>query len=149
MARINFAEEPELNEEENENSSLKDLIPQYAMNKQVLDDYTAICKRENEEIKAEMAKIGKDEYETGGYVAKRGIQHKKSINEARLIEILRKHHITDAIKTKEYVDMDALEDYLYNHEATNELATDLASCKSTTEVVTLRVTKAKTKKERG
>ena len=54
MARINFAEEPELNEEENENSVLKDLIPQYAMNKQELDDYTAICKRENEEIKAEM-----------------------------------------------------------------------------------------------
>lgn len=148
MTRINFAEEPELNEKENENSVLKDLIPQYAMNKQELDDYTAICKRENEEIKAEMAKIGKDEYETGGYVAKRGIQHKESINEARLIEILRKHHITDAIKTKEYVDMDALEDYLYNHEATNELATDLASCKSTTEVVTLRVTKAKAKKEK-
>lgn len=148
MARINFTEEPELNEEENENSVLKDLIPQYAMNKQELDDYTAICKRENEEIKAEMAKIGKDEYETGGYVAKRGIQHKESINEARLIEILHKHHITDAIKTKEYVDMDALEDYLYNHEATDELATDLASCRSTTEVITLRVTKAKARKER-
>ena len=76
MARINFTEEPDLNEEENENSVLKVLIPQYAINKQELDDYTAICKRENEEIKAEMAKIGKDEYETGGYVAKRGIQHK-------------------------------------------------------------------------
>ena len=148
MARINFAEEPELNEGENENSVLKDLIPQYAMNKQELDDYTAICKRENEEIKAEMAKIGKDEYETGGYVAKRGIQHKESINEARLIEILRKHHITDAIKTKEYVDMDTLEDYLYNHEATNELATDLASCKSTTELVTLRVTEAKARMDK-
>lgn len=149
MARINFTEEPELNEEEGVSTVLKELIPQYAMNKQELDDYTAICKRENEEIKAEMAKIGKDEYETGGYVAKRGIQHKESINEARLIEVLRKHNITDAIKTKEYVDMDALEDYLYNHESTNELALDLASCKSTTEVVTLRVTRAKAKKEKN
>ena len=127
--------------------SLDELIPQYATDKSQLDALKKVCDSANAIIKEQMFNQATDTYTAGGYTAKRTVSVRETLNEERLIAILHKHKIEGVIKTKEYVDMDALEDYLYNHEQTNELATDLASCKSTTEVVQLRVTKAKKKEE--
>ena len=124
---------------------LDSLIPMYALNKVELDSYTAICKKENEEIKKQMLALGQDTYNTGGFTAKRTVSTRESLNEDKLMSVILKHGIKDVIKTKEYVDMDALEDYLYNTEITSALATDLDSCKTTTEVVTLKVTRDKKK----
>ena len=126
---------------------LDSLIPMYALNKAELDSYTAICKKENEEIKKQMLELGQDVYNAGGYTAKRTVSNRESLNEDKLMAVILKHGIKDVIKTKEYVDMDALENYLYNTEMTAALASDLESCKITTEVVTLRVTRDKEKGE--
>lgn len=140
MARI------KLTEEQNTGVSLDELIPQYAANKAELDTYTKICKEENEQIKTNLEALGENEYSAGGYTVKRIVAVKESMNEARLLEVLRVNGITDAIKTKEYVDMNVLEAYLYNNEPSADLARQLESCRTTTETVQLRLSKTKVNK---
>lgn len=143
MSRIDFTNtEPSVTP----NESLEELIPRYALNKNELDSYTKICKEENEQIKAALVELGQDEYSTGGYKVKRIVAVKESMNEAKLLEVLRQNGIDAAIKTREYVDMDALEAYLYNNVPSEDLARQLDSCRSTSEVVQLRLSKVKAKK---
>lgn len=125
---------------------LDELIPRYAMNKNELDSYTKICKNENEQIKARLVEIGENEYTAGGYTVKRVVAVKESMNEAKLLEVLRQNGIDAPIKTKEYVDMDALEAYLYNNVPSADLARQLESCRTTSETVQLRLSKAKVSK---
>lgn len=129
------------------NNTLDELIPQYAQNKAELDSYTKICKEENEQIKAQLVELGENEYSAGGYTVKRIVATKESMNEAKLLEVLRQNGIDAAIKTKEYVDMDALEAYLYNNAPSAEFARQLEGCRTTSETVQLRISKAKSKKE--
>ena len=142
MARISLSP----TEPSNVSTPLDELIPQYALNKAELDSYTKICKEENEQIKAALVELGEDSYSAGGYTVKRIVAVKESMNEAKLIEVLRQNGITDAIKTREYVDMNVLEAFLYNNEPSADLARQLESCRTTTETVQLRLSKAKAKK---
>lgn len=123
--------------------SLDVLIPIYAANKAELDSYDKLCKKDNATIKKLMLEAGEDVHIAGGFKATRTVQHRESFNDDALLEVCKKHNITEVVKVKEYVDMDALEDYLYNNEMTEELATDLSDCKTTKEVVTLKVTEVK------
>ena len=143
MSRINLSPTEPSN---TPNEFLEELIPQYALNKSELDSYTKICKEENEQIKAALVEIGENEYSAGGYTVKRIVATKESMNEAKLLEVLRQNGLDVAIKTKEYVDMDALEAYLYNNMPSEELARQLESCRTTTETVQLRLSKTKAKK---
>lgn len=127
--------------------TLDELIPQYGADKSQLDALKKVCDSENALIKEQLYNAGVDTHTAGGYTAKRTVSVRETLNEEKLIDVLHKHNIEGVIKTREYVDMDALESYLYNHEQTNELASDLASCKTTTEVVSLRISKEKKSKE--
>lgn len=120
--------------------TLDELIPRYAANKIELDSYKKICDKENSLIKELMKEADETEHFADGYKAKYIVSKREEMNEDKLLGILKKHEITDAIKTIEIVDMDALEDYLYNHKASEELISDIDSCRSTKEVVQLRVT---------
>ena len=143
MARISLADaEPSTTT----NESLEELIPRYALNKNELDSYTKICKQENEQIKAALVELGEDEYSAGGYTVKRIVAVKESMNEAKLLEVLRQNGIDVAIKTREYVDMDVLEAYLYNNMPSADLARQIESCRTTSETVQLRLSKEKVKK---
>lgn len=139
MSRLNLSETPSEN--------LDSLIPTYALNKQELDSYKKICDAENAQIKEMMFQMGEDEHEAGGYVAKRTVVEKESLNEERLLAVIKEHHIEGIIKTREYVDMDALESYLYNNVSTNEFAAALAKCKEVKTEVRLTVRRVKKKKE--
>ena len=143
MARINLAStEPSTHT----SVSLEELIPQYATNKNELDSYTKICKEENEQIKAALVELGENEYSAGGYTVKRIVATKESMNEAKLLEVLRANGLDVAIKTREYVDMDALEAYLYNNIPSADLARQIDSCRTTTETVQLRLSRTKVSK---
>lgn len=143
MSRIALqTEEPSITPHE----SLEELIPMYALNKQELDSYTKLCKEENEQIKAALVELGENEYSASGYTVKRIVAVKESMNEAKLLEVLKQNGIDVAVKTREYVDMDALEAYLYNNTPSTDLARQLEGCRTTTETVQLRLSKTKIKK---
>lgn len=128
------------------NTTLDELIQAYAFNKGELDSYTKICKEENEQIKAALVELGENEYSAGGYTVKRIVATKESMNEAKLLEVLRQNGIEAPIRTREYVDMDALETYLYNNMPSTDLARQIDSCRVTSETVQLRLSKTKPQK---
>lgn len=131
-----------------EDRTLDELIPSYAENKSELDSYKKICESENNAIKEKMLEIGQDEYSAGGYKAKRSVSERVSIDEDKLLTVMKKHYLVEVIKTREYVDMDALENYLYHVDedpAIQELLADIDKCREVKEVVQLRVSKERSK----
>ena len=89
--------------------TLDSLIPQYAANKREQDSYKKLCDKENAQIKAIMQDYALPQYIAGGYKATYTIQKRESINEELLLEIAHQHGIPEIVKTKEYIDFDALE----------------------------------------
>ena len=125
---------------------LDELVPQYALNKGEYDSYKTIVDREKEQIKDLLLHIGEKKHTAGGYTVTRSVSIRETWDEDKLLEVAKKHKIP-VIKTKQYVDMQALEDYLYDHELSPEGAVDLGKCRTQKETVALRLSRAKQKKE--
>lgn len=127
-------------------ASLDLLIPQYAENKAMLDDYKKICDDENKKIKELMTD---SKYITGGYVATKTTSYRESINEDKLLEVMRSDYAVNQklgiIKTKEYVDVEALEKAIYNGQVSKKVLLGIDKCRDKKEVITLKVTKIKEK----
>lgn len=142
MSRKNLSEEAEMRP-----STLDELVVLYAEDKKNLDNLTKVCDSEKAEIKRQLETAGKKEHSAGGYTVKYVVSSRETMNEDKLLEVIKKFNITGVIKTKEYVDMDALESYLYNHELSANFATELDRCRDKTPIVQLRLSKTKQKKE--
>ena len=124
--------------------TLDTLIPQYAENKSMLDDYKKICDEENKKIK-ELMEEGS--YETGGYKATKSVQVRETMNEDKLLDVLRHYTFgAEVIKSKPYVDMDVLESLIYKGKLSKEVLMEIDKCRESKEVVTLRISKVKEKK---
>lgn len=131
----------------NQTQILDELIPQYAQNKAEFDSYKKICEKENAQIKTLMSQLSDKRYETGGYRATYSVSTKETMNEARLLEIAHQYGISEIVKTKEYIDFDALENAIYNNKISKEVLLEMDTAKESKEIVTLRVTKIKKKGE--
>ena len=123
--------------------TLDELIPRYAQNKVELDSYKELCDQDSAIIKKQMGDADLKKYSAGGYVATRSVSVREKVDEDKLIEVIKKHNLPGIVKTKEYVDMQALEKYLYDNELTQEFAEDFSRCREETEVVSLRVKREK------
>ena len=128
-------------------NNLDKLIPQYAQNKSEMESYRKICDRENAEIKKIMLDKKLPEHIIGNYKATCTVSQRENMNEDILLEIFRTHDITGIIKTKEYVDFDALEKAIYDGKISEDVLLEMNKAKETKEVVILKVTKLKKKEE--
>jgi len=124
-------------------NDLDELIPQYAANKNELDSYKKICDKENAQIKAIMKDFSVQKYTAGSYKASYSVSVRETMNEAMLLEIAHQYGISEIVKTKEYIDYDALENAIYNNKIPDEILLEMDRAKETKEVVQLRVTKVK------
>lgn len=129
---------------------LDKLIPQYALNKSEFDSYKKLCDKENAQIKAIMAEFKKDEYPAGDYVASYSVSQRESINEEILLSLFTSvpSFVSVAeqykiVKTKSYIDFDALEKALYDEALSKDQIMDIDKARETKEVVTLRIKKRK------
>lgn len=122
--------------------NLKELVRLFYEDKQQLDNYKKSTDEYNKDIKEIMGQLDLTEFESDDLVAKIGVQTRENFNEDKLIDKLKSLNVSGVIKTKEYVDMDALENAIYN-----ELldASELTSCKEVKTVTTLKVSKKKGK----
>lgn len=141
--------------------TLEELVPAYAKNKTELDFIKKACDEQNTAIKTIMAEQGKDSAEIGDYKVTVSTQTREAMNEEKLIDVLEHsvYHTDDTadaiciatglgiVKMKPYVDMDALESAIYKGLIPEDVMMRIASCKESKEVVTLRVSKKKAKKE--
>jgi hypothetical protein len=95
----------------------------------------------NADIKFMMNKLGKNEFTTHkGNIAKVNIQKRESFVEDKLIAKLKELGVVTPIKTVEVVDMDELENVIYNGGLN---ASELTGCKQIKEIPVLKVTKKK------
>lgn len=121
-----------------EQQHLEELITSYYANKKSLDDFKKTCDTENKEIKSIM---GVDKHVFGDYKASVTESHKYKFDEAKMLSILKANGFTQAIKTREYVDMDELESLMYHGEIPADVTKLLGDCKHEEVIQTLRVTK--------
>lgn len=133
-------------------NDLDTLIPQYAANKSELDDYKKLCDKENKQIKDIMKSFVVTDYTAGGYKASYILSTRETMNEDVLLSLFQTVPAFDAVannygivKTKPYIDYDALEKALYDGALSDEQIADLDKAKEVKDVVTLRVTKVKNK----
>lgn len=136
--RISLVEDNKTAEEK-----LQELIQHYQLNKSKMDSYKKIVDKDNNEIKMIMRESQLSEFIVGDIKATCSISEREDFIEEALIEKLKEMKVDGVIKMKEYIDMDALENAIYNGELN---AAELASCQTKKEVVTLRVTKIKEKR---
>ena len=145
---------PQIVEENNGDNelTLDELIPQYALNKTEADAYKKLCDRDNAKIKDIMLKADMHEKTTGGYKAVCTVSKRETMNEDTLISLFTSvpSFVSIAeqygiVKQKPYIDFDLLEKIIYDGVMTNDQLLDMNKAKEVKEVVTLRVTKIKEK----
>ena len=122
---------------------LKELIDNYAKNKELMESQKKTVDSFNLEIKKIMLEMKQDSFETDNYNATVSKSVKTTMDEDKLLEVLKHNNITNAIRTKEYVDLDLLENMMYHNEIPQDVIVQMGDCKSEKEVITLRVSKRK------
>lgn len=123
--------------------NLNELIPQFYEHKQELDKYKKICEGENSDIKREMENQKITECNVQGLNAKYIVKKKESMDEQKLIQVLKERGYENFIKTREYVDMDDVESALYHNGIDKDTIMEMDKCRSVKEIIELRVTKKK------
>lgn len=116
--------------------------------KKLKDEESAVkkaLKPLGDEIKEELQKAGLEEYSTDNWTVKISVKQNSDFNELKAIEILKeklpRKDLAKVIKTKEYIDDDALESLVYN--GVFDIR-ELKVCETPKEpTVTLRITKKK------
>lgn len=133
------------------NSNLSDMVSAYAdvkaQEKAIKKDVDEL----NKDIKAAMIEGNISEAYGGGYVATLTEQKREDFDEDKLITLFKKNldinpELAKCIKTKEYIDMEALENLIYNAEIDNDIVTEMGKCKVEKVTQVLRIKKDTKKK---
>lgn len=127
---------------------LGELIETYGMNKSELDSYKKLCDDENKQIKQMMKDESLKNYESEHYKASYSISERISFDEDKMIQVVRSYNIPESlgiVKTREYIDEDALESAIYNGLIPDDVMDKIKECMTVKEVETIRLT---TKKEK-
>ena len=129
---------------------LEETIDTYALNKSEKDSYDKLVKESGDKIKSMMCDAELLKYSTKTNTISYVVQHRQSFDEAKLIGIIHANNLPQSlgiIKTKEYIDEDALESAIYKGEISEEVMEQIQSCLESKDVVTLRLSKSKKKED--
>ena len=127
---------------------LDELVPKYGEEKSVMDRYKKLCDMDNKLIKELMEDLALQHYTSDGYKVTRSVQERESMDEELLLSLLKDFpevQIHNVIKTKEYVDFDALEAALYKDALPKEILLAIDKARTIKYVTTLKVSKIKKK----
>lgn len=125
-------------------STLEKLVESYIVNKRNEEDFKKQASAENTQIKELMHEYNLTEVSTSLGTAKITEQEKVTFIEDKLIEFLKSNKIADDIvKTKEYVDFDALESAIYHGKISDELVQSMSDCQEKKITTVLRISKKK------
>ena len=127
--------------------TLDELVLDYGTNKDSFDKFKKLCDVENGQIKKIMKQEGLDKHTSGPYTVSYSITEKEVIDEDSMLEYLKKHlpKKNDVIKTKEYIDADALKNAIYIKSIPEDVIANLSQFSSIKETEVLRIKKARVK----
>ena len=125
--------------------TLSEMIQIYVGKKEELEPLKKQVDDYNKRIKTEMTNMDLTEFVVGDVKASISVTPKSEFNELQAIEILRKNltpeQFSKVVKTKEYIDDDAFESLVYNHEVDAAILAPAETPKAPT--ITLRIGKVK------
>lgn len=124
---------------------LKQFATEYVRDKAELDALKKRVDSTNTNIKQLMELLNQDyvELDDGSKVCY-GVTRRESLDEEKLLVQLKMYAPdTQAIQTKEYVDMDILENEIYHDKLSDEAMQALDTCRNVKEVPTITIKKAK------
>lgn len=122
--------------------TLSELVPIYGTIKAELDRNKKMEASLNKEIKELFVKEGKDTINTGVWKADYSVRVSDVYDEDAVLEYALKHKaFADCIKTKQYVDFDALEQLIYTGKIPQKQVAALDEFRSQKETKVLKVTK--------
>lgn len=131
------------------NENFERLIIEFGTNKTASDNLKKVADGQKNEIKKIMLADKLTTASAGGYKVTLSTYQDQSMDEDKLIEVLKKHSMVKGIiKTKEYVDMDALEQVLYNADLDNEVLLDIDSCRKSKDITKLILSRVKKKEDK-
>lgn len=120
------------------------LVSEFGKNDAEFKQLKKLVESQKTDIKQQLDLMGESDYSSGGYKVHCSVSTRESLNEDKLIQRLKKFAPdTECIKTKEYIDMEVLENEIYHEKLSAEAMTALNECKESKEVVTLTVKKEK------
>ena len=105
--------------------------------KKALENYKQITDKEKKKIKIALGELGQSEYSTHGYKVKLTKRTTQQLDEDGMIEFLLSNGIKDCVKTKYYLDSEALEKAIYNGDIPSDKIAEMG--KFTKEKVTYAV----------
>lgn len=133
------------------NATMENVNPleQYVRDYRAVKDEESVIKKSvstlSAKIKEEFSNQGRDEFVVDNIRAYVTVQEKEELNDLQAIEILRKalppEQFSQVVKTREYIDEDVFESFVYNHTLDAAILAPAVTKKEPT--VTLRLGKVK------
>ena len=134
-------------------SKLDELVADYGEVDAKVKELKKIQDSEKETIKDMLTESNLSSYAAGGYVVTKVVSNREKLDEEKALVILKNDWVSKYgsmecpyIKTKEYIDMDALEAVIYTGEIDTETLKKLDTCREVTPVISLKCAKEKPKK---
>jgi len=125
---------------ENNSNNLGEIIESYIYNKKQENHFKSLASSENTQIKSIMEEMNISKFETNSGSAIISERKTETFIEDKLIEFLKSNGVADRIvKTKEYVDFDALESAIYHETIPADVVKEMASCKDVKVTTVLRI----------
>ena len=126
--------------------NLNELIAQYGEQNDSCNKLKKVVTDLNSKIKKAIHELGKENTDivVDGWKCSLSVTDSSDFNEDRLLEFCKQHNI-DVVKTKEYVDAEALEKLIYNGDISKEVMLEMDSCRDIKTRETLRCVRVKEK----
>lgn len=121
-------------------SNLEELVTRYGNLKAEADSYKKQIDADNAEIKSLMSASGLSEFRAGGFIAKFSTIVSEDFDPDMLLAKIKELGLTDLIATREYVDIQLLENAIYTGKIN---ASELAHCKTRKETSRLTIKRDK------
>lgn len=142
MSRVALSQNNESYTENEAQDKLKCLVKDYLVNKEREKEFKDAASIQNTQIKVIMSELNIKEFETDNGKVILSDRKTEDFNEDRLIKFLKERGIeNDIIKTKEYIDFDALESAIYHDKISGDNLKDMDSCKDVKITQVLRINK--------
>ena len=142
MSRVALSQNNENYTETEAQNKLKHLVKDYLVNKEREKEFKDAASIQNTQIKVIMSELNIKEFETDNGKVVLSDRKTEDFNEERLIQFLKERGLeSDIIKTKEYVDFDALESAIYHDIISGDNLKDMNSCKDVKVTQVLRINK--------
>lgn len=142
MSRVALSQNNESYTECEAQDKLRYLVKDYLINKEREKEFKDAASIQNTQIKVIMSEMNIKEFESDNGKVVLSDRKTEDFNEDKLIKFLKERGIeNDIIKTKEYIDFDALESAIYHDKISGDNLKDMDSCKDVKVTQVLRINK--------